>query len=158
MSIRKVNAWRSLINNFLPELPKPHGNLKYAGFLAYARKLSDKHKTMLRRMLACLDMHGILKQDYKMTYALYTRYDKLAARIRNKNRKLFEKLGLVRPGDGKHIHHIDGDITNNMRSNLAVVDGKKHKSAHAKSNHVANATCALFLRQYRRLKRKTKAA
>ncbi len=147
--MKRLDAWKILIIHFLPKLPRPHGNLKLEGFYNYARKLSDPNKTMLRRMLACLDMHNIVEQDNKLTYALWTTHDRKANRIRSKNRRTFEKLGIVKKGDGKHIHHVNGNVFDNRRRNLRVVDGKKHKRAHANANVVANLTCKAFLKQFK---------
>lgn len=146
----RLEAWKLLIRGFLPKLSPPHGNLKLPGFYRYARGLKDKDKNMLRRMLACLDMHNIVKQDNKLTYALWTNRDKRANLIRQKNRRLFINLGLVKRGDGTHIHHRDGNINNNKRANLQIVDGKKHKAAHAKANISANMTCTAFVKQFKR--------
>ena len=41
--------------------------------------------------------------------------------LRNKNRREFEKKGLVRKGDGKEIDHKDGNPRNNGRGNLRVI-------------------------------------
>lgn len=41
--------------------------------------------------------------------------------LRNKNRREFEKKGLVRKGDGKEIDHKDGNPKDNARKNLRVV-------------------------------------
>ena len=153
MSRTDVQTWIYLIKNFMPRLPTPHGNLRFEGFLAYARKLSDRNKNMLRRMLACLDMNGVIRQNNQLTYALWTDRDRKANRIRSKNRRLFIQMGLVKVGDGKHVHHKDGNVFNNKRSNLSVVDGKKHKKSHASNNHVANQTCKAFMAQWRRLTR-----
>lgn len=41
--------------------------------------------------------------------------------LRNKNRREFEKKGLVRKGDGKEIDHKDGNPQRNGRGNLRVI-------------------------------------
>ena len=156
MTDKRVKQWMLVIKTFLPKIKRPHGNLKYEGFLAYARSLPDTHKTRLRRMLTCLDMNGEMKQDYKLTRALYTKRDIMASKQRNKNRRLFIKLGLVSKNDGTHIHHIDGNVFNNARSNLAIVNGKAHKKAHAQSNVLANLACKSFLKSYRKWKKQSK--
>ena len=40
---------------------------------------------------------------------------------RNKARRRAIKLGIVKKGDNKHIHHIDGNPQNNAKTNLQVV-------------------------------------
>ena len=143
----QLAAWKMLVVAHLPKLRHPHGNLGYNGFLKYARKLPDRHKTHLRRMLACLDINGYLNQDNKMTYALWTEVDRKAHAARGKNRRRLEKLGLVQKGDGKHIHHKNGNTNDNRLSNLMVVDGKKHRRAHTESNHRANIACEYFIQK-----------
>lgn len=142
-----VRVWKALIVNFLPRLPKPHGNLAYEGFLAYARRLSDANKRMLRRMLTCLDMRDMVQQDYKLTYALQTTRDRKATAARKRTRDTLVALGIVRRGDGTHIHHIDHNVHNNRLSNLRIVKGTVHKREHARINKHATATCSEFIAQ-----------
>jgi hypothetical protein len=39
-----------------------------------------------------------------------------------------KKAGLVRKGDGKDVHHKDGNAMNNKRSNLQVKSASKNRS------------------------------
>lgn len=48
-------------------------------------------------------------------------------RNRNKNRRKFTKLGLVKKGDGKAIDHKDGNALNNKRSNLQIMGHEKNR-------------------------------
>ena len=136
----------------LPEIKQPPRAATHARLLQWARALPDKDKVMVRRMLTCLNLHNYIKKDNKLTYALWTKRDRDGSRIRSRNRRIFLKLGLVKKHDGSHIHHIDGNIYNNHRSNLQVVNGRAHKHAH--NSHVADAVCARFLRHLRTLKRR----
>lgn len=145
----RVRIWKALVALALPKIKQPNARIGYEKFLQYARELPDNDKVFMRRMLACLDMNKIVRQDYKLTYALWTKADREHNLIRQKNRRKFIKLGLVKRGDGTHVHHKDGNVRNNKMSNLQVVNGKLHKRAHAKSNHVANATCKLFVHKLR---------
>jgi hypothetical protein len=39
---------------------------------------------------------------------------------------------------GFHVHHKDGDRTNNKIGNLELIDGRKHNSMHSKGRQVVN--------------------
>lgn len=39
---------------------------------------------------------------------------------RNKSRRMLEREGVVSKGDGKDVHHVDGNPGNSSRSNLRV--------------------------------------
>ena len=55
---------------------------------------------------------------------------------RNKARRMLERLGLVKKGDGKHVDHKKplSKGGSNKRSNLRVRDGKKNSSFARNSN------------------------
>ena len=59
--------------------------------------------------------------------------EKACALGRSRNRARFEREGLVQPGDGREIDHVDGDCTNNARSNLRVVDACAHNLKHGRA-------------------------
>ena len=68
-------------------------------------------------------------RDYKKEYANYHSSPKQKKRraARNKARSLLEKKGLVHKGDGKDVHHRDGNTKNNRSSNLAVTSRKSNR-------------------------------
>jgi len=69
------------------------------------------------------------KRDYKQE-AKYHATDKQKKRraARNRVRKEAIKTGRVSKGDGKDIHHLDGNPTNNSRGNLAVRSRSSNRS------------------------------
>ena len=73
-------------------------------------------------------------RDYKKEYENYHSSPKQKKRraARNKARSLLEKKGLVHKGDGKDVHHKDGNPRNNKRSNLAVVSRKYNRSKNSR--------------------------
>lgn len=46
---------------------------------------------------------------------------------RNKARRMMERLGVVRKGDGMDVDHSDGNPRNNSRSNLKVEPKRKNR-------------------------------
>ena len=68
-------------------------------------------------------------RDYKQE-AKYHATDKQKKRraARNRVRKEAIKTGRVSKGDGKDIHHLDGNPTNNSRGNLAVRSQSSNRS------------------------------
>tara|TARA_R100001129_G_C5178532_1_gene207058 strand:+ start:300 stop:551 length:252 start_codon:yes stop_codon:yes gene_type:complete len=69
-------------------------------------------------------------RDYKKEYANYHSSPKQKKRraARNKARSLLEKKGLVHKGDGKDVHHKDGDPSNFKLSNLSVQKPSTNRS------------------------------
>ena len=55
-----------------------------------------------------------------------------AAWYRNKGRKAWEEYWRETPPPGYIVHHVDGDITNNSISNLALVTRASHNTIHKK--------------------------
>ena len=47
---------------------------------------------------------------------------------RLKARRTLQKAGVVKKGDGKDVHHADGNALNNKRSNLKAVNASKNRS------------------------------
>ena len=68
-------------------------------------------------------------RDYKQE-AKYHATDKQKKRraARNRVRKEAIKTGRVSKGDGKDIHHLDGNPTNSSRGNLAVRSRSSNRS------------------------------
>ena len=58
------------------------------------------------------------------------RKNRLKARRKNrlKARRTLQKAGVVKKGDGKDVHHADGNALNNKRSNLKAVNASKNRS------------------------------
>ena len=70
------------------------------------------------------------KRDYKKEYVRYdSKRKRVKARVnRNKSRRIMKKSGLAKVGDGKDVHHKDGNTKNNKRSNLAMQKATKNRS------------------------------
>ena len=71
-----------------------------------------------------------MARDYKKEYANYqgkpAQVKKRASR--NSARAKLSAGAAVRKGDGKDVHHKDGNPKNNNRSNLAVTTKAKNRS------------------------------
>ena len=71
-----------------------------------------------------------MPRDYKKEYANYqgkpSQVKKRASR--NSARAAMAKGGKVTKGDGKDVHHKDGNPKNNKKSNLAVTSKAKNSS------------------------------
>ena len=70
------------------------------------------------------------KRDYKKEYVRYdSKRKRVKARVnRNKARRIMKKAGLAKVGDGKDVHHKDGNTKNNKRSNLTMQKATKNRS------------------------------
>jgi hypothetical protein len=55
-----------------------------------------------------------------------TKKKKKATRDRGRARTKAEKLGIVKKGDGKHVHHKDFNTSNNSARNLAAMSASKN--------------------------------
>ena len=102
-------------------------------FVEFLREaLDDNAKRSVYQVYLDGTHRGLVERDYRVEYALYgSRADRRHIhKLRGNNRDKFEKLGLVRNGDGKHIHHKDGNVYNNKKSNLVVLDNCAHNKAH----------------------------
>ena len=68
-------------------------------------------------------------RDYKSDYAKFqgTEKAKKDRASRNKARREAEKDGRVSKGDGKDVHHKNGDPRNGSKSNLAVEPKSKNR-------------------------------
>jgi len=62
------------------------------------------------------------KRDYKKEYRDFhgKRAQKKRRAARNAARKKMEKSGSARKGDGKDVHHKDGNPMHNGRGNLSI--------------------------------------
>ena len=72
-------------------------------------------------------------RNYKKEYKNYqgkTEQKKRRA-MRNKVRRIMERAGKVKKGDGKDVHHKDGNPQNNSRSNLAITSKSYNRSRNA---------------------------
>ena len=69
-------------------------------------------------------------RDYKKEYENYHSSPKQKKRraARNKARSLLEKKGLVHKGDGKDVHHKDGDPSNFKLRKLSVQKPSTNRS------------------------------
>ena len=76
----------------------------------------------------------ILPRDYKFEYKYFDSTDrrKQDRASRNRIRRRLERMGRVRKGDGKQIHHRDGNPRNNRLSNIVVVDHCEHRRLEGK--------------------------
>ena len=72
----------------------------------------------------------IKPRDYKREYALFHgRPEEIKKRAsRNKARRILVRAGLVRKGDGRDVHHRNGNPLQNDRVNLAVVPKSYNRS------------------------------
>ena len=70
------------------------------------------------------------KRNYRKEYDNYQgkKKQKTRRKDRNASRADQEKKGKVRKGDGKDVHHIDGNPKNKKASNLRVISKSKNRS------------------------------
>ena len=71
-----------------------------------------------------------MPRNYRKEYDSYhkssTQKKKRASR--NTARSKMVKAGKAKKGDGKDVHHKDGNALNNKKSNLSVVSARKNRS------------------------------
>ena len=74
------------------------------------------------------------KRNYRKEYDNYHSQpeQKKKRALRNKARRKMAKAGLVKKGDGKDVHHKDGNTGNSSRKNL-VVKGKSANRSFART-------------------------
>lgn len=72
---------------------------------------------------------GIMARDYRKEYDNYHSSPKQRANRSSRvlARRKLAKTGAVRRGDGKDVHHKDGNPKNNSRSNLSVASRKTNR-------------------------------
>tara|TARA_R100001443_G_scaffold103695_1_gene112113 strand:- start:394 stop:615 length:222 start_codon:yes stop_codon:yes gene_type:complete len=71
-----------------------------------------------------------MARDYKKEYREYHSKPEQKKRRagRNRARRIMTMLKKVRKGDGKDVHHKDGNPKNNSRKNLRVESKKTNRS------------------------------
>ena len=67
-------------------------------------------------------------RNYKQEYRTDSPLRKAKRRSRLKARRKLIKAGVAKKGDGKDVHHKDGNALNNKKSNLSVVSARKNRS------------------------------
>ena len=73
------------------------------------------------------------KRNYQREYAIEPKSRRKKRVNRNAARRKMIKLGKVKKGDGKDVHHVGGDALN-KKSKLKVVDASKNRSYPRKKN------------------------
>lgn len=70
-----------------------------------------------------------MARNYRQEYDSYHKKPRQKKRraARNGARRKMKKLGLVKKGDGKDVHHKDRNPRNNKRSNLRIQSKKKNR-------------------------------
>tara|TARA_R100000005_G_C4957231_1_gene175350 strand:+ start:523 stop:744 length:222 start_codon:yes stop_codon:yes gene_type:complete len=71
-----------------------------------------------------------MARDYKREYEQYHSKPEQKKRRagRNRARRIMTMLKRVKKGDGKDVHHKDGNPTNNSKKNLRVESKKTNRS------------------------------
>ena len=74
------------------------------------------------------------KRDYKKEYKDYHSKPEQKKRRagRNAARKKMEKAGPVKKGDGKEVHHKNGNTKDNSKKNLSVISKTKNRKMQPK--------------------------
>lgn len=74
------------------------------------------------------------KRDYKKEYKDYHAKPEQKKRRagRNAARKKMEKAGRVKKGDGKEVHHKNGNTKDNSKKNLSVISKTKNRKMQPK--------------------------
>ena len=69
-------------------------------------------------------------RDYKEEYKTFhgTHIEKLKRAKRNKVRRRCEAAGACRKGDGRDVHHKNGDPFDDSPANLQVISASKNRS------------------------------
>ena len=67
-------------------------------------------------------------RNYKQEARTESPLRKKKRNMRNKARRMASKAGLVKKGDGKDVHHKDGNAMNTKPGNLSVKTASKNRS------------------------------
>lgn len=75
-----------------------------------------------------------MARDYRRERELYHGKPEQKKRnaARKRARRIMERAGLVKVGDGKDVNHIDGNPLNNKRGNLRVENRSKNRARKPK--------------------------
>ena len=73
------------------------------------------------------------KRNYQREYEIEPKSRRTKRVNRNAARREMMRLGKVKKGDGKDVHHVGGDALN-KKSKLKVVDASKNRSYPRKKN------------------------
>ena len=69
------------------------------------------------------------KRNYQREYAIEPKSRRKERANRNLARRIMMRKGKVKKGDGKDVHHKDGNALNNKKKNLKVVSKKKNRGS-----------------------------
>ena len=69
-----------------------------------------------------------MQRDYKKEYQAETPLRRKQRSSRNKARRKMSTLGKAKKGDGKDVHHRDGNPLNNSSGNLTVMSKSKNQA------------------------------
>lgn len=71
-----------------------------------------------------------MPRDYKSERANYFKKPEQMKNnaSRKQARRIAEKMGIVKPGDGKHVAHVNGTPTDNRPSNLKASSPRANQS------------------------------
>ena len=67
-------------------------------------------------------------RNYKQEARTESPLRKKKRNMRNKERRMASKAGVVKKGDNKDVHHRDGNAMNTTRGNLSVKAASKNRS------------------------------
>ena len=75
-----------------------------------------------------------MARDYRRERELYHCKPEQKKRnaARKRARRIMERAGLVKVGDGKDVNHIDGNPLNNKRGNLRLENRSKNRARKPK--------------------------
>ena len=79
-----------------------------------------------------LRVRDLTPRNSRLSYACEGSLQRRKRSLRGANRDRALRLGLVRKGDGRHVHHVNGDPFDNRPSNLRVVRASAHRRLHRK--------------------------
>lgn len=77
------------------------------------------------------------KRDFRAEYLRYHASPKQKKRraLRNKARRVMEKAGKVKKGDGKDVHHKNSKSLSSKKSNLAVTSKSSNRGFRRDKNN-----------------------